>query len=166
MSQKRRDGNMDGLISEMTALTMQGTDAQQEDTSPLASSAATATSPVHETESKSYTSRLSIKLTNVSKERKDLNAGGKTDKEDIILEEITSKLDTLPNIVADGDSDRYYPLRRSDSNMSQYSDLVEDMLCDQLGKDFESLPRPASYDVRDVVVLINLRMKLEMKLIV
>ena len=66
------------------------------------------------------------------------------------VEEITAGMDSLAKKVAAGDADQYYKLKRSDSDMSQYSDLVDEMLQDQLDPKFTSKQR--EYDVMDVKI--------------
>ncbi|MES2962034.1 MAG: hypothetical protein V4694_06585 [Pseudomonadota bacterium] len=66
------------------------------------------------------------------------------------IADITAGIDNLAKKVADRDSQEFYQLKRSDSNMSQYSDLVEEMLNDHLDPRFESKQR--EYDVIDVII--------------
>lgn len=65
------------------------------------------------------------------------------------LEDVTGGIEGLAKSVATADDNEHYQLKRSDSNMSQYSDLVDEMLSDQMGD--KSLARQREYDVVDAI---------------
>lgn len=68
------------------------------------------------------------------------------------LESLTTKMDRLPKAVATADEGEYYRLTRSDSDMSQYSDLVEEMLSDQIGLKPEFVVHKEEYKKMDVII--------------
>lgn len=72
------------------------------------------------------------------------------EENDLGMEELTGSFDNVAREVAQGDAHEHYKLKRSDSNMSQYSDLVEEMLKDQIDAKFEA--KQQEYDVLDVVI--------------
>lgn len=65
------------------------------------------------------------------------------------LEDVTGGVEGLAQAVASADDNEHYRLKRSDSNMSQYSDLVDEMLTDQMGT--KSMARQREYDIVDAI---------------
>lgn len=68
------------------------------------------------------------------------------------LESLTTKMDKLPKSVATADEGEYYRLTRSDSDMSQYSDLVEEMLSDQIESGSKFAIHQKEYEIIDVII--------------
>ncbi len=79
------------------------------------------------------------------------------------IDEITERMDSIARKVANGDTYEYYKLQRSDSDMSQYSDLVDEMISDQIDPALEI--QKSEYEILDAIVpnkevaIINLEMK-------
>lgn len=65
------------------------------------------------------------------------------------LEDITGGIEGLAKAVATADDKEHYKLKRSDSDMSQYSDLVDEMLTDQMGT--VSMAHQREYDIVDAI---------------